>query len=92
MELRAVSEALVAYYAEKGYLARALLPLQDVEGGVILIQIVEGERGSLQINNNGKRARSRYFPRKFSGSISACFRMARSVPSGMSPGWLGMVV
>jgi hypothetical protein len=24
--------------------------------------------------------------------MPACLRMARSVPSGMSPGWLGMVV
>jgi YD repeat-containing protein len=27
-----------------------------------------------------------------SASTPACLRMARSVPSGMSPGWLGMVV
>jgi hypothetical protein len=30
--------------------------------------------------------------RKASGSTAACFRIARSVPSGMSPGWFGTVV
>lgn len=32
------------------------------------------------------------FFRKPSSEIPACFRIARRVPSGMSPGWLGMVV
>lgn len=57
-ELRAVAEGLVAYYAQKGYLAKAILPPQDVENGIILIEIVEGERGSLNINNTGKRAKN----------------------------------
>jgi hypothetical protein len=30
--------------------------------------------------------------KKVSTSIPACLRMARSVPSGMSPGWFGIVV
>ena len=32
-----------------------------------------------------------YFKNSF-GSMPACFRIALSVPSGMSPGWFGMVV
>lgn len=38
------------------------------------------------------RAAAYYFFRNESTSTPACLRMARSVPSGMSPGWLGMVV
>ena len=37
-------------------------------------------------------AGSHFFCKNTSGSMPACLRMARSVPSGMSPGWLGMVV
>ena len=33
-----------------------------------------------------------FFAKKDSASTPACLRMARSVPSGMSPGWFGMVV
>lgn len=33
-----------------------------------------------------------YMPRNSSGVMPACERMARRVPSGTSPGWLGMVV
>ena len=36
--------------------------------------------------------RGHFFCRNTSGSMPACLRMARSVPSGISPGWLGMVV
>lgn len=57
-ELRAVAEGLVAYYAQQGYLAQAVVPPQDVENGIILIEIIEGERGSLNINNTGKRAKN----------------------------------
>lgn len=58
LELRAVAEGLIAYYAQKGYLAKAIVPPQDVENGIILIEIIEGERGSLNINNSGKRAKN----------------------------------
>ncbi len=37
-------------------------------------------------------AAGHFFCRNTSGSMPACFKMARSVPSGISPGWLGMVV
>jgi len=30
--------------------------------------------------------------RKSSGSMPACLRIARNVPSGISPGWFGIVV
>ncbi len=37
-------------------------------------------------------AERRHIPKNSSGVMPACNRMARRVPSGMSPGWLGMVV
>ena len=40
-----------------------------------------------------RRVHFRYFAfRNSSGEILACLRTARIVPSGMSPGWLGIVV
>jgi hypothetical protein len=33
-----------------------------------------------------------HISRNVSGSIPACFNMARNVPSGISPGWFGIVV
>ncbi len=57
-QLRAVAESLIAYYAQKGYLAQATLPPQDIENGIVRIEIMEGERGSLMINNTGKRAKN----------------------------------
>ena len=38
------------------------------------------------------RAGPHFFCKNDSAPTPACLRMARNVPSGMSPGWLGMVV
>jgi hemolysin activation/secretion protein len=57
-QLRTVAEQLVAYHAQKGYLVQAILPPQDIDDGVVQIKIVEGKRGNVQINNNGKRINS----------------------------------
>ncbi|MHB1300876.1 MAG: POTRA domain-containing protein [Burkholderiales bacterium] len=54
-QLRAVTSILVAYYAQKGYLARVILPEQDIKDGIVTLQVVEGRRGSLRINSFGKR-------------------------------------
>ncbi len=57
-QLRGVANMLVAYFAQKGFLAQALIPPQDVNQGVVLIKIVEGKRGSLEINNQGQRVKT----------------------------------
>ncbi len=76
-ELRAVSEALVAYYAQRGYLAQAVLPPQDVDDGIVLIKIIEGKRGSILINNTGKRASSE----RIQGFID--YRLAQGDPMSL---------
>jgi len=45
-----------------------------------------------QLFNAAEGATANGFLQKHFDSMPACVRMARSVPSGMSPGWLGMVV
>lgn len=57
-QLRGVADSLVVYYAKKGYLAQASLPPQEVEDGIVVIKITEGKRGSVIINNDGKRVKS----------------------------------
>ncbi|HEY6095501.1 MAG TPA: ShlB/FhaC/HecB family hemolysin secretion/activation protein [Gallionellaceae bacterium] len=54
-QLRATAMLLTAYYAEKGYLARAILPPQDIKDGIVEIQVIEGKRGNLNLNKEGER-------------------------------------
>ncbi|MDI9420621.1 MAG: ShlB/FhaC/HecB family hemolysin secretion/activation protein [Bacillota bacterium] len=52
-ELMEAVEALDALYGSKGYVtAKALLPPQDVEGGVVYIQLVEGRLGQMVFSGN----------------------------------------
>lgn len=48
-QLQRVAPALIAYYAQKGYLARVILPPQDIKDGVVDVSVIEGRRGSLRI-------------------------------------------
>lgn len=53
--LQVLAEYLTGYYLEKGYLARVLLPEQEIRDGVVTFRVVEGQRGSLDIDNQGRR-------------------------------------
>lgn len=56
-ELRATASRLVDYYVDKGYMARAVVPPQEVRGGIIAVRIVEGRRGAVRIQQQeGNRA------------------------------------
>lgn len=50
-QLQDLARQLIAHYAERGYLARIVLPPQDIKDGIVTIQIIEGRRGSLQIES-----------------------------------------
>jgi hemolysin activation/secretion protein len=47
--------ALIAYYAQHGYLARVFLPPQEVQDGVIEYRVVEGARGAVTVDKKGRR-------------------------------------
>ena len=65
-QLMQAVEALDALYGSKGYLtAKALLPPQDVEGGVVYIQLVEGRLGQLFFSGN-KHTADRYLQDRIS--------------------------
>lgn len=53
--LQYVAEVLTAYYLERGFLARVLLPEQEIKDGVVTFRVIEGQRGSLTIDNQGSR-------------------------------------
>lgn len=48
-QLQRAAPTLVGYYARKGYLARVILPPQEIKDGIVVINVIEGRRGSLRI-------------------------------------------
>lgn len=54
-QLRSLIAGLTVYYAQQGYLARAIIPPQEVEDGIVEIQIVEGKRGEVLLQKEGER-------------------------------------
>jgi hemolysin activation/secretion protein len=48
-QLQRAAPTLIAYYARKGYLARVVLPPQEVLNGIVSISVIEGRRGGLQV-------------------------------------------
>ncbi|MGC5700112.1 ShlB/FhaC/HecB family hemolysin secretion/activation protein [Pseudomonas sp. NFXW11] len=50
--LRAAAERITAYYREHGYiLARAFLPAQEIDAGVVQIEVMEGRYGHIELHN-----------------------------------------
>ncbi len=54
-QLRNAVLQLIGYYAQKGYIARAFLPPQEIRDGVVEIQVVEGTRGTVSVERKGNR-------------------------------------
>jgi len=54
-QIKALTELIAEDYRKKGWLARALIPAQDVTDGVLTIQIVEAVLGGVRIDNQSKR-------------------------------------
>lgn len=56
-QLQRVAPTLIAYYAQRGFLARVILPPQEVKDGIVNISVIEGRRGGLRIDRQeGSRA------------------------------------
>jgi hemolysin activation/secretion protein len=54
-ELHAVADRLTAYYRDRGYLlARAYLPQQEIQGGVVTIAVLEGRYDKLRFDNTSR--------------------------------------
>jgi hemolysin activation/secretion protein len=54
-ELRAAAARITALYRERGFVvARAFVPAQALEGGVVAIQVLEGQLNSQTVHNESK--------------------------------------
>ncbi|MBN3787654.1 ShlB/FhaC/HecB family hemolysin secretion/activation protein [Burkholderia sp. Ac-20353] len=54
-DLQQAAGRITAYYRERGYvLARAYLPKQDIENGVVRIAVVEGRYGQIELHNRSR--------------------------------------
>jgi hemolysin activation/secretion protein len=52
-ELNQAADLVTRYYRERGYpIARAIIPAQKVEQGVVLIELIEGRIGSVSVVGN----------------------------------------
>ncbi len=50
-QLEGAASQITAYYASRGYLARVIVPPQDIKDGIVTLQVIEGKRGALQVIN-----------------------------------------
>jgi len=58
-ELRALADSVSEYYRARGYfLAKAVLPEQDIVNGVVNLEILEGKPGKVEITGNNHYATS----------------------------------
>lgn len=54
-ELKNIADIVAGFYRDEGWLARVVLPPQDITDGVVTIQIVEANLGAIVIDNKTKR-------------------------------------
>lgn len=53
--LRGAAQRITAHYQQQGYLlARAFLPAQEVDGGVVRIEVMEGRYGRVELSNQSR--------------------------------------
>lgn len=53
--LRDAAQRITAHYQQQGYLlARAFLPAQEVDGGVVRIEVMEGRYGRIELSNQSR--------------------------------------
>lgn len=72
-QLKGCVDLISAYYRQKGYLAVASLPEQDITDGIVVIKIVEAEFGGLKFDGeygkDFKRIRPSVIERVVQGSV-----------------------
>ena len=56
-ELQQAANTIAEAYRKRGWFARPQLPAQDVSGGIITINIIEGKLGEVRIDDGGKTLR-----------------------------------
>ena len=54
-ELKNITDVVAGYYRDEGWLARVILPPQDITSGTVTIQIIEANLGNIIIENKTTR-------------------------------------
>lgn len=54
-QLQGAAAGLGLYYLSKGYIARVVVPPQNVNDGIYSLQIIEGKRGAVEVINSDKK-------------------------------------
>ncbi len=54
-ELKNITDVIAGYYRDEGWLARVILPPQDITNGTVTIQIIEANLGNIVIENKTTR-------------------------------------
>jgi hemolysin activation/secretion protein len=57
-DLQQIPVAVTSFYSSKGLVARAVLPPQDIDQGILRIRVIEGSVGEVRVNNRGERVRT----------------------------------
>jgi hemolysin activation/secretion protein len=54
-DLRNLAARITRYYNDRGYfLAKAYLPAQDIQGGIVTISVIEGRYGAIDLRNQSR--------------------------------------
>lgn len=54
-QLHALAATITSFYGDHGYIARTVLPPQEIKDGIVTFRIIEGKRGGLSFRQNGNR-------------------------------------
>lgn len=82
-QLNAAADAITEFYRDRGYtLARAVVPPQKVEDGVVTLAVVEGRLGKVLFSGNKRYAKevlSRHTPNLKQGELLTTDKLERSL-------------
>lgn len=54
-QLEGAAATLTSYYVQRGYVARVIVPPQDVRDGIVTLRVIEGRRGGVRVTPQGER-------------------------------------
>ena len=68
-DLKRITDAITEYYRDHGWLARVILPQQDITEGSVTIRIIEAKLGGIKIDNQSTRVSDQRVKRWIYGRI-----------------------
>ena len=78
-ELKTTVDVIAKYYQDRGYIASATFPEQDISGGVLTIDILEARYGGIKINGEFKKDYSRIDPKYVDGVFNLRLKLGEVI-------------